>query len=60
MMKLKKEVIKSLSSATGLSQEEISLGISTPPNSDMGDLSFPCFKLSKTLVKNQMKLLRTL
>lgn len=51
MMKLKKEVIKSLSSATGLSQEEISLGISTPPNSDMGDLSFPCFKLSKTTSK---------
>ncbi len=47
MIKLKKEVIKLLSSATGLPQEEICSGISTPPNSDMGDLSFPCFKLSK-------------
>lgn len=34
-----------------LNKEEIRELIEIPPNSEMGDFSFPCFKLSKTLRK---------
>lgn len=35
----------------GLSEYEIKELIEIPPNSEMGDFSFPCFKLSKVLKK---------
>ena len=34
-----------------LNKEEIRELIEIPPNPEMGDFSFPCFKLSKTLRK---------
>ena len=34
-----------------LNKEEIKELIEIPPNPEMGDFSFPCFKLSKTLRK---------
>ena len=34
-----------------LSKDEIKELIETPPNPEMGDYSFPCFKLSKELRK---------
>ena len=34
-----------------LNKEDIEKLIEIPPNSQMGDFSFPCFKLSKTLKK---------
>ena len=36
----------------GLSVEEISSFIETPPNTEMGDFALPCFKLSKLLRKS--------
>lgn len=36
---------------TGLSFDEALLSIETPPNSDMGDFTFPCFRLAKTMRK---------
>ena len=35
-----------------LSQQEIYDILEVPPNSEMGDFSFPCFKLSKALRKS--------
>lgn len=35
----------------GLSLEDILSSIETPPNKDMGDFAFPCFRLAKTLRK---------
>ena len=37
---------------TGIDIEEIEKGIEVPPDSNMGDFAFPCFKLSKTLRKS--------
>lgn len=36
----------------GLSSEEVKNLIEIPPQEDMGDYSFPCFQLAKTLRKN--------
>lgn len=35
----------------GMTQEEILLSLETPPNKEMGDFSFPCFRLAKELRK---------
>lgn len=35
----------------GISQQEILASIETPPNKDMGDFAFPCFRLAKNLRK---------
>ncbi len=37
---------------SGISAEEISSFIETPPNTEMGDFALPCFKLSKLLRKS--------
>lgn len=52
-MKLFKEHVSILiSNATGIESSDIFAQISTPPQSDMGDLAFPCFKLAKTISKS--------
>ena len=33
----------------GQTMEGVAGFLETPPNSEMGDFAFPCFKLSKTL-----------
>lgn len=49
-MDIKYELSKILADMEiGMTQEDILLSIETPPNKDMGDYSFPCFKLSKTM-----------
>ena len=37
---------------TGLLAEEIAAALEIPPNTEMGDYAFPCFKLSKALRKS--------
>lgn len=37
---------------TGVSEEDIQILLEYPPNPEMGDISLPCFKLSKTLRKS--------
>ncbi|MHA2202536.1 MAG: arginine--tRNA ligase, partial [Candidatus Hodarchaeales archaeon] len=44
-------VIQLLQQALSLSQNEISELLDIPPDTKFGDISFPCFKLSKTLDK---------
>lgn len=40
-----------LPAAAGLSTDEVAALIGAPPSAEMGDLSFPCFRLAKTLRK---------
>lgn len=50
----KKQFAMALAEKTGLSADEIVGMIEVPPQSDMGDLAFPCFSLSKALKKAPM------
>ena len=51
MINLKKEIAKAIAETTNLNAEELEKYIETPPNSDLGDYAFPCFKLAKDLRK---------
>ncbi len=44
-MHFRKELIKLIVSATQLSEDELEQLLSVPPNAEMGDYAFPCFKL---------------
>ena len=50
-MDFKSEIANLLAEASGIDREEILASIETPPNSDLGDYAFPCFKLAKVLRK---------
>lgn len=51
-MDLRLEIAKILESKEiGMSVDEILLSLETPPNKDMGDFAFPCFRLAKTMRK---------
>lgn len=45
------QAIKKVSPETELDASELSLMLEYPPDSSMGDIAFPCFKLSKSLRK---------
>ena len=51
LMDFKYEISKAISNAAGIDENEILKAIEIPPNSDMGDYAFPCFKLAKTFRK---------
>ena len=51
MINFKKEIAKSISEITNIEEKELESYIEIPPNSDLGDYAFPCFKLAKTLRK---------
>ena len=51
MLNFKKLIAEKISKATELDEEEIINYIEIPPNTDMGDYAFPCFKLAKVLRK---------
>lgn len=51
MIDYKKEIAKSISKITNISENELENYIEIPPNSEMGDFAFPCFKLAKELRK---------
>ncbi len=52
MSKIKENIIKKISLITNISENEIEQYVEVPPNSDMGDYAFPCFKLAKELHKS--------
>ena len=51
MLNFKKIIADKISKITSLDSEELEKYIEIPPNKEMGDYSFPCFKLAKTLKK---------
>lgn len=51
MIDFKKIIGKKIAKATNLDIEEITNYIEIPPNKEMGDYAFPCFKLAKSLKK---------
>ena len=50
-MDFKFEIAKLISSAADIDVEEVISAIEIPPNSDMGDYAYPCFKLAKVFRK---------
>ena len=50
-MDLKQTISAALAQVTGIGAEELDTWLETPPNPEMGDYAFPCFKLAKTLRK---------
>lgn len=51
MLDFKQVIAQMISKATDVDYEEIKSYIEIPPNKEMGDYAFPCFKLAKVLKK---------
>lgn len=51
MINFKRIIAEKIAKAAELDEEEIYSYIEIPPNQDMGDYAFPCFKLAKALRK---------
>lgn len=51
MIDFKKIIGEKIASAAELDENEITSYIEIPPNTDLGDYAFPCFKLAKALRK---------
>ena len=51
MLNFKKEIAKSISKCTQINEIEIENYIEIPPDCNMGDYAFPCFRLAKDLKK---------
>lgn len=51
MIDFKNEIAKSIAEVTNLDINELESYIEIPPNSELGDYAFPCFKLAKSLKK---------
>lgn len=51
MINFKLEIAKAISKITNINENELVSYIEIPPNSDLGDYAFPCFKLAKALRK---------
>lgn len=51
MIDFKAEIAKSISKVTNIAEEQLKAYIEIPPNSDLGDYAFPCFRLAKDLRK---------
>lgn len=52
MINFKVEIASAISKITNIDGKELVTYIEIPPNSDLGDYAFPCFKLAKTLRKS--------
>ncbi len=52
MIDFKEEIAKKISAITNIGFDEIKQYIEIPPNVEMGDYTFPCFKLAKELKKS--------
>ncbi len=48
--------VHAINDQAGLDAEDIALMLEYPPDSSMGDLAFPCFKLSKTLRRSPVQI----
>ncbi len=51
MIDFKKEIASMISECTQINNEELETYIEIPPDDNMGDYAFPCFKLARTLKK---------
>lgn len=51
MIDFKENIAQKISEVTNIDREELKTYIEIPPNSDLGDYAFPCFKLAKSLRK---------
>ncbi|MBE5821445.1 MAG: arginine--tRNA ligase [Clostridiales bacterium] len=51
MINFKEVISKNIAEITNIDKKELITYIEIPPNSEMGDYAFPCFKLAKTLKK---------
>ena len=51
MIDCKENIAQKISEVTNIDKEELKTYIEIPPNSDLGDYAFPCFKLAKSLRK---------
>ena len=51
MKNFKKQIARLISNITNINVNEIEGYIEVPPNDEMGDYAFPCFKLAKELRK---------
>ena len=51
MIDYKKALANKIAKITNLDAEEIVKYIEIPPNTEMGDYTFPCFRLAKELKK---------
>ena len=51
MINFKKEIAQRIAKVTNLDEENLEKYIEIPPNSDLGDYAFPCFRLAKDLRK---------
>lgn len=51
MIDFKKEIAKKIADITDIEEQELVNYIEIPPNSELGDFAFPCFRLAKTLRK---------
>ena len=51
MINIKEEIAKAIATSVNLDEKELVNYIEIPPNSDLGDFAFPCFKLAKELKK---------
>lgn len=51
MINFKEKIAKAIAKVTDLDEKELATYIEIPPNSDLGDYAFPCFKLAKALRK---------
>lgn len=52
MMNFKKEIAKKISNITNINENLLEEYIEIPPDTNMGDYAFPCFKLAKELKKS--------
>ena len=51
MIDYKELIAEKISNACELDKNEVKSYIEVPPNKEMGDYAFPCFKLAKVLRK---------
>ncbi len=52
--------VKSINAGAEISVQDITLMLEYPPDADMGDLAFPCFKLSKVLRRSPVQIAATI
>lgn len=50
-MDTRSEIAKAISAATGIAENELASYIELPPDPNMGDYAFPCFRLAKAMRK---------
>ena len=56
MIEYNELIAEKIANAINLDKNEIKQYIEIPPQSDMGDFAFPCFKLAKTLRKSPVQI----